>query len=769
MEIKFTTKGQLIFTLPINTNEVRSYAVGNGKSEVRPDVVLPFNVISRNHASIHVANGKIKITDNFSKNGIFVNDRKLQQGISYNLNANDIINFSQSAIVQAIVFNTSSKITHATQVPDIKISDVLAKKPVVIIGRDAVCDIVLYGSNVSRNHASVEKKGEKIYITDLGSKNGTYVNGARITGSHVIQAGDTILIGSTKLSLNKQAQDILNEIAIKLINVQKVFDGNKIGLQTISLSIKSSSLVGIMGPSGCGKSTLLKAITGDSPATSGQILIHGLELVENYEYIKTNIGYVPQDDIIHRELSVQQCLYYSAKLRIENAGSDFVNQQIQKVLSQLNITETRYQLVSSLSGGQRKRVSIAVELLNDPFILFLDEPTSPLDPQGVEEFLSILKNLALHGTTVVLVTHKPEDLAFLDEVLFLGKNGYPLFFDKVSKHLGYFDVDKTVSVYPKISDPSSPQFQQYYEQFKIANPLSGNHTFNSDKVSSIKSFGFFRQLFWLTKRYANIKTNDVANTAILLLQAPVIAFLIVLIFDRISISLLFLMSISAIWFGTNNAAREIVVEKAIYKRERMYNLNILTYLLSKIIVLALFALIQTFIFIAIIYFYFNGKQVELTDFVGTSVWFLSLSFVSILFGLFLSALAKTNEQVASIIPIALIPQIMLAGVLAKISTMPVEILSYFTISRWGTEGFSNIQKEVVTSMQTMDANGVTVTNEYIMNTNSFIIDQFHDKYSNKSIFGDMTGTFSLDNIALSVIAILLLSFTLYLLKKKDTI
>ena len=233
--------------------------------------------------------------------------------------------------------------------------------------------------------------------------------------------------------------------------------------------------------------------------------------------------------------------------------------------------------------------------------------------------------------------------------------------------------------------------------------------------------------------------------------------------------LLFLVSISAIWFGTNNAAREIVVENAIYKRERMYNLNILTYLFSKIIVLSLFALVQTVIFTSIIYFYFNGDEVELTNFLHTSVWFFALSFVSILFGLFLSAFAKTSDQVVSIIPIALIPQIMLAGILSKISTMPVEILSYFTVSRWGTEGFSNIQKNVSTTMQGIDENGLQVNTERIMNTNSFIIEQFHDKYSNKSIFGDATGTMGMDIIALSIIAILCLSLTVYFLKRKDTI
>lgn len=768
IKIKFKAQGKAIDVLAINTNQNKEYKIGSGKSQTPVDITLPFPSISRNHANIAVKNGVISIIDQNSTNGTYLNKNRLEPNREYPLRERDLLEFSlhSNIIGEVHVESFDSPSENGGQK---NILELLATKPVVSIGRDSASDIYLTSSNVSRRHAQVERKDGKIVITDLNSKNGTYVNGTRISSPHEIKGGDIILIGSNKLTLNEEAKDIRNETAIKLINVQKVFPGNKVGLQAINLSIKAKSLVGIMGPSGCGKSTLLKAITGDNPHTHGQILIHGLDLLENYEYIKTYIGYVPQDDIIHVELTVQQCLYYAAKLRIENANDEFVNKQIEKVLSQLNILETRYQRVSSLSGGQRKRVSIAVELLNDPYILFLDEPTSPLDPQSVEEFLTILKQLADNGTTVVLVTHKPEDLAFLDEVLFLGKGGYPLFFDKVSKHLSYFGVEKTVSVYPKLSDVKNPQFQQYYRQFTSNLPLVESPTANSETISSKKSFGFFRQLYWLTKRYLNIKTNDVTNTAILLLQAPVIAVLIILIFNQINVGMLFLMAISAIWFGTNNAAREIVIESPIYKRERMYNLNILTYLLSKILVLVLFALIQTVIFTSILYFYYKGKQVAVGNYMNLSLWFASLSLVSILFGLFLSASAKTNDQVVSIIPIALIPQIMLAGVLAKISSWPVEILSYLTISRWGTEGFSNIQKKVIVDVQALNEKGVAVIKPTVTKTKEFIIDQFHKSYADKSIFGEWTATLKLDMVALSTIALIFFLLTVYFLKKKDSI
>ena len=770
MTINFISKGKLVSVIELDSALTQTYIIGNGKANEKTDIILPHESVSRSHAILKISEGKFSIYDNNSSNGTYVNNIKLQPNIPRVLGVNDSITFSHSNDVQAFVTKSKTVKKDSQNIQEKSIATLLSQKNSISIGRDENADVYLSNNSVSRKHAIVEKVGNNVKITDLGSQNGTYINGVKLSGSVTLQPTDVILIGTTKLTYYEKATDIRSgDIAIKLINVQKVFKGDKIGLQNINLNIKSKSLVGIMGPSGCGKSTLLKAITGDSPATSGQVLIHGLCLIQHYDYIKTHIGYVPQDDIIHQALTVDECLFYSAKLRVENAKDDFVNSQIEKVLAQLNVSETRYQLISSLSGGQRKRISIAVELLNDPFILFLDEPTSPLDPQSVEEFLTILKNLAIAGTTVVLVTHKPDDLSFLDEVLFLGKGGYPVYFDKVANHLSYFGVFKTVSIYPKISDNTSTDFNTYCKKFQSAHLSTSNQNFDLEKLSTKKTFSFLKQLFWLTKRYANIKTNDAVNTAILLLQAPIIAVLIILIFNKINVGLLFLLSISAVWFGTNNAAREIVVESAIYKRERMYNLNIFTYLSSKIIVLSIFALIQAVLFIGILFIYFKDENVPIANFLQTTVWFWVLNIISIFFGLCLSAFAKSNDQVMSIIPIALIPQIMLAGVLAKINTLPVEVLSYFTISRWGTEGFSNIQPNIVTNSQVINDQGQTVPIENITNANQFIVSQFHRKYSNHSIFGDITGIITIDIIALVIIGILFLTFTWLFLKQKDSI
>ena len=185
----------------------------------------------------------------------------------------------------------------------------------------------------------------------------------------------------------------------------------------------------------------------------------------------------------------------------------------------------------------------------------------------------------------------------------------------------------------------------------------------------------------------------------MILQAPIIAALICLVFEEISLSVPFLMTISAIWFGANNAAREIVSESPIYKRERMFNLKLVPYIFSKLTVLALFAIIQSLLFVSVIYGFYSSNIQTWTDPLGSILWMMTITSSASLMGLMLSAVFDNTEKVMSFVPITLIPQIMLAGIVAKISLPLVEFVSYFTLSRWGTEGMVNIQQKVMSDEQ----------------------------------------------------------------------
>jgi energy-coupling factor transporter ATP-binding protein EcfA2 len=363
-----------------------------------------------------------------------------------------------------------------------------------------------------------------------------------------------------------------------------------------------------------------------------------------------------------------------------------------EVLNELGIVKLKNQLISEISGGQRKRVAIGVEILTKPRILFLDEPTSPLDPQAIEEFLKILKNLCVNGTTVLMVTHKPEDLEYMDECLFMGVGGFLTFKGKPTDLRSYFKKENIVKIYADMDQPKSIEYfsNRYMVECKKLSAIESNiSTFNPKRHTN-----YLSQTFWLIARYLSRKLNDLGTLLIQIVQALVIAVLVILTFDKLDQTVLFFIVISAIWFGTNNAAKEIVSEKNIFKRERRYNQGIIPYLISKITVLSLIGLIQSLIFIAILQSRFKHQEVQLENPFSVTLWMFYLTIVSSLFGLALSAVSKNVEKVMGLIPIALIPQIMLSGIMVPLKLAVVKVPSFMLISRWAMTGICRVQDNI---------------------------------------------------------------------------
>jgi ABC-type multidrug transport system ATPase subunit/pSer/pThr/pTyr-binding forkhead associated (FHA) protein len=788
LRLGFVSDGKLLVKFAFVYGQTSEVIVGRSANA---QICINHNVISSQHAQlIYDANGNLYVIDMNSSNGTFLNDRKLEAGVPYEIRATDRLFFSGTTGVE-LVFNpddyemlkvqrsSSAKNTGDNNFSTTNILEKFKSKSHLTVGRNQDCDVILGHNSISRNHATIEKKGPNSFVlTDLGSLNGTFVNGRRVNGSIKVDQNDSIIIGRFQLSLSGHVKDLTQEVAIRTERIVKQFENGKIGLHECSFEIPSKTLLAVMGPSGCGKSTLLKALNGDSPPTSGNVYISGLELNANYDYLKTQIGYVPQDDIVHRELTVEQSLYYAAKLRLGHSEDTFIKQKIEQVLKDLNIEHIRKNLVGKISGGQRKRVSIAVEILTDPLILFLDEPTSPLDPQTIEEFLEILRNLSNKGTTVIMVTHKPEDLNYMDTVIFMAEGGHKVFQGDTSNYLSHFNVEDTIKVYAQLAMPHASKWINNHQQNHAA--LGVKQT--PKEIKNSRHANFFHQLWWLSIRYFNIKLNDRVNTLVMIGQAPIIAGLICLIFPSISLPVPFLLAISAAWFGTNNSAREIVSEAPIYKRERMFNQGILAYMLSKILVLGTFAAIQSLLFTLIVSINFAQTDPSWEAPIQTFFWMLYVSLVASMMGLLLSAIVSTTEKVMTLVPIALIPQIMLAGVVAKISSPIVELLSYLTLSRWGNEGFCNVQPNVrveVPNIKSLTAQDPTVQVETTdlpekittkWETQS-AIDQlkecFHDNY--EQTFGnEWAYSMRLDFVALGILGSLFFIGIYIALKMKDS-
>ena len=730
-----------------------SLVVGKGPEA---NVKLENDRISRNHLQlVYNTEGSLHVTDLGSTNGTFLNGFKLNPGEDKLLKPKDKLQLAGVNGILIVVERARKDIVSTDQTD---IFDKLKSKKQVTIGRNSDCDIVLDSETVSRYHATIRDIGNGIFtIKDLGSRNGTFINGRKVKGIVKISLSDKIYIGRHQLSLKGKAKDLSEELAITAIGIEKTYSNGVKALKKMDLSIPSKSLLAVMGPSGCGKSTLLKALNGDTPATKGRVLLFGQELLSNYDYLKTQIGYVPQDDIVHQQLTVEQCMYFTAKIRLDNPLDSKIDKKINAILSDLNISHIKHNLISEISGGQRKRVSIAVELLTEPLILFLDEPTSPLDPQTVEDFLIILKKLSDKGTTVVMVTHKPEDLEYMDEVIFMAEGGNITYYGDSKKYKQYFKVETAVAVFAQISGKTASNWISKY-----LNPRPLSLTTSQDfNVKPNSNTSLFLQFYWLTMRYFRIKTNDKINSGIMLIQAPIIAILIWLIFDEISSGVLFMIAISAIWLGTQNAAREIVSEQAIYKRERMFNLDIFPYLLSKITVLSFFAFIQSFLFIFILSVGYSDSLVSLNKSTEAFFWMSFISVASTFLGLLLSSLVDTTEKAMTIVPLILIPQIMLAGLIAKVSSPLVEFLSYLTLSRWAVEGFNDIQQIVVEDIPSPLGDIPTEVNAI-----DFLIERFHPSYPDNF---SLAGTIELDTYVIIFMIIIMLLSIYRTLKKKDSV
>lgn len=687
-----------------HNNQVHTIALNAGKEitigRENSNFSIQNKLVSRNHLVLKKENNGVYYKD-VSTNGSFLNGTKVTPQKWLPLAAKDKLALvaDGSCYIQLAENSKKTSDTHGD------LMDLLKQKSIVTIGRSSSCDIVLNERQISRKHASIERIGANYFVTDH-SLNGTFVNGKRIAKKQALKPDDMVMIGLHQFSISQATKDFTKEIAITANDISLTFSNGTIGFHPASLSITKEKMVALMGPSGCGKSTLMQLLNGVYAPTSGDVKLFGLSVQSHFELLKQFIGYVPQDNIVHEDLTINEALFYTAKLRL---GSHFdiseLNERINEVLSILNIQDDqlRNQPINELSGGQKKRVCIAVELLTQPKILFLDEPTSPLDPETIEEFLKSLRKLCELGTTVVMVTHKPEDLTFMDEVLFMGKGGYLTYQGEIARVQKHFDCERLTQVYKKVSDIKAAQ--RFYHEFTKSK--QDQETAKQEIVKKLETpdTAFFYQFWWLFRRFITLKINNKQNLLIAFSQPFIIALLVILVFPHLvethdgyktgNIGVLFITALSIIWFGISNSAKEIVGEKAIFKREHFFNLAILPYLLSKTAVLFLMTTLQTLLFLGIIALGFPSLSEVGLQFVFLSVLGLS----AVCFGLVLSAWSKTTEAVMTMLPVALIPQIVLAGIVQPLENKITELLSYLSLGRWGTEGLARIQDRLEKSSE----------------------------------------------------------------------
>jgi ABC transport system ATP-binding/permease protein len=545
-----------------------------------------------------------------------------------------------------------------------------------------------------------------------------------------LTSGDAVYTDPPKLTHPEAELAQCEDIYLDALSLKKMAQHRTILLNNISLSIPPHSFVAVVGSSGTGKSTLLDALNGLRPAQWGGVFYNGQDYYLHFASFRSHIGYVPQEDIIHRNLTVERALYYAAKLRLPG---DFtraqIKQRVDEVLEEVEMTHRRQLLIKKLSGGQRKRVSIALELLANPSIFFLDEPTSGLDPGLDRKFMLLLRKLADKGHTIILATHATNNIHMCDMLCFLAHGGRLVYFGPPQEAQAYFQQSDFADIYnalePTQEHPAMPQEAQerftqspLYRQY-IAEPLeqkigdmkSKYHEYRRKRkrVQSPQRANPWKQFLVLCQRYLELLWNDKHNLAILLLQAPITGLILLTLINSLSESNIFqppismltqgdakryllVMSFAAIMFGCINSVREIIKEVHIYQRERTVNLGFMPYLFSKIVILSLICLLQCAVLLAImslaVHFY-NGIFLP-------SIWeiYITLALTSIagmFIGLTISTLVHNNDQAISFLPLVLLPQLIFSGSLFPLKGIPLQILGAFFSLRWSMAALGSIQ------------------------------------------------------------------------------
>ncbi|MCY1012773.1 ATP-binding cassette domain-containing protein [Nannocystis pusilla] len=317
---------------------------------------------------------------------------------------------------------TYQRLARTMAPPDESVPRCRLDQPEVTIGREG-CELTLASLLVSRRHATVRALPDGHEVRDLGSANGTFVNGERVQISRKLGRGDIIQVGPFKLVYDGRSLDSYDHrgaIELKARRLVRRVGGGKVILDRVSLAILPREFVGVVGGSGAGKSTLLGALSGFSRASEGDVLVNGDDYYANFDAYRGQIGYVPQSDILHQTLTVDEALRFTAQLRLpEDTGDAEIAARVERVLADVDIEDRRTTRISELSGGQRKRVSIAAELLADPSLFFLDEPTSGLDPGLEKRLMYTLRRLADGGRTIVMVTHATANIHQCDHIAFM--------------------------------------------------------------------------------------------------------------------------------------------------------------------------------------------------------------------------------------------------------------------------------------------------------------------------------------------------------------
>ncbi len=581
------------------------------------------------------------------------------------------------------------------------------------IGRATDNDIVIGDVLASRHHATLVPGPSGTEIRDERSINGTFVNGARVE-SQMLSDGDVVTIGNVDLvfeggtlARRTETEADTRTGGLEVHGVTWTIEGNKTLLDNISIAARPGTLTAVIGPSGAGKSTFARLVAGYTHPTTGTVAFEGHNVHAEYASLRSRIGMVPQDDVVHGQLTVRQALMYAAELRLPPDTTKADREQVvMQVLEELEMTKHLETRVDKLSGGQRKRASVALELLTGPSLLILDEPTSGLDPALDRQVMTMLRQLADAGRVVLVVTHSLTYLDVCDQVLLLAPGGKTAFYGPPNQIGPSMGTTNWADIFSSVAGDPNAAAQRYLAQHGPPPPPPPVET-PSDLGNPTRT-SVRKQFSTIARRQMRLIISDRGYFIFLAFLPFIMGALSLSVPGNVGFGvpvpaiqggeapnepgqILVLLNVGAIFMGTALTIRALIGERAIFLREQAVGLSTTAYMMAKVFVFAGFALLQSGVVVAINIFgkgwgagavdsgaVIPNRSIEL--YVDVAACCVGAAMV----GLALSALAKSNEQIMPLLVIAIMSQLVFQGGMIPVTgRIGLDQMSWFTPARWG--------------------------------------------------------------------------------------
>ncbi|MGD1174171.1 ATP-binding cassette domain-containing protein [Mycobacterium seoulense] len=575
------------------------------------------------------------------------------------------------------------------------------------IGRANDNDIVIPEVLASRHHATLVPTPHGTEIHDNRSINGTFVNGARVD-SAVLHDGDVVTIGNIDLvfaggtlARRDESATATRTGGLDVRGVSWTIENNKTLLDDISLGAQPGTLTAVIGPSGAGKSTFARLVAGYTHPTRGTVAFEGHNVHAEYASLRSRIGMVPQDDVVHGQLTVQQALMYAAELRLPpDTTKDDRAQVVARVLEELEMTQHLHTRVDKLSGGQRKRASVALELLTGPSLLILDEPTSGLDPALDRQVMTMLRQLADAGRVVLVVTHSLTYLDVCDQVLLLAPGGKTAFCGPPSQIGPAMGTTNWADIFSTVAgDPDGAKARYLARTGPQPPPPPAQQPADLGDPSHTS---LFRQFSTIARRQVRLIFSDRGYFVFLALLPFIMGSLSMSVPGDVGFGkpnpmgsaptepgqILVLLNVGAVFMGTALTIRDLIGERAIFLREQAVGLSTSAYLLAKVCVYTMFAIVQSAIVTVIAIL---GKGGPTQGAVALGMPNLELfvdvamtTVASAMLGLLLSSIAKSNEQIMPLLVVAVMSQLVFSGGMIPVTgRLGLDQMSWVTPARWG--------------------------------------------------------------------------------------